>query len=267
MSGTRPIGSVMRAIGALDLLADADRGLGVNELSRSLGVNASTASRLLATLEESGLVERAPDGRFRLGLRLITLADRVLARLDVRELARETLTRLVRETGETATLSVPGGEAAVTVDFVPSPSSVGSIARLGRPSVLHATATGKVMLAWGDATLPEGRRLARFTKRTICDRAALAADLRAVRERGYADCFGERELDLNALAAPIFDRDGRLAAMLGLQGPASRLDEQECARLVPRLLQAAAALTRAMGGPARPWAERGSPGAAAHPAP
>lgn len=251
MSGARPIGSVTRAISALDVLADADQGLGVNELSRRLGVNASTASRLLATLEASGLVERGPEGRFRLGLRLITLADRVLARLDVRELARETLTRLVRETGETATLSVPGGAAAVTVDFVPSPSSVGSIARLGRPSVLHATATGKVMLAWGEATLPGGR-LARFTERTICDRAALAADLRAVRERGYADCFGERELDLNALAAPIFDRTGRLVAMLGLQGPASRLDRQECARLVPRLLQAATALTRAMGGPGRP---------------
>ena len=63
------------------------------------------------------------------------LADRVLAQLDVRERARPWLASLVGETGESATLSVPGAEAAITVDFVPAPSSVVSMARLGRPSI------------------------------------------------------------------------------------------------------------------------------------
>ncbi len=103
------VASVARALALLDEVARSDAGLGVNELARRIGVNASTASRLLATLEEGGLVERSADGPYRLGLKLVALSDRVLGQLDVRERARPWLTWLVEETGETATLSVPGG--------------------------------------------------------------------------------------------------------------------------------------------------------------
>src|SRR3954468_13698506 len=102
----RPVASVARALALLDELGAATDGLGVNELARRIGVNASTASRLLATLEAGGMVERAPaGGPYRLGLRLVALADGVLARLDVRDLARPRLRALVEATGETATLS------------------------------------------------------------------------------------------------------------------------------------------------------------------
>src|SRR4051812_10772679 len=144
----RTVASVVRALALLDELGAATDGLGVNELARRIGVNASTASRLLATLEAGGLVERAAGGGpYLLGLRLVALADGVLARLDVRDLARPRLRALVAATGETATLSVPGSFEAVTVDFVAAESSVVSVARLGRPSVGHATAAGKIVLA------------------------------------------------------------------------------------------------------------------------
>jgi len=249
-SGSRPVASVARALALLDALASSPEGLGVNELARRIGVNASTASRLLATLERGRLVERAPgSGPYRLGLRLVALADGVLARLDVRELARPQLRALVAQTGETATLSVPGGTDAVTVDFVPGHSSVVSIARLGRPSVGHATAAGKVVLAFGGAPLPDG--LAAYTPRTITDRTLLERELGRVRERGFAEAAGEREPDLNALAAPVFGRDGDLEAVLGLQGPAARLTEQRRREVLPALLEAAGELTRALGGAPR----------------
>ena len=79
-------------------------------------------------------MERDGGGPYRLGLRLVALSDRVLAQLDVRQQARPLLARLVGETGETATLSLPGGEEAITVDFVPSPSSVVSMALSGGPA-------------------------------------------------------------------------------------------------------------------------------------
>src|SRR3954454_22691074 len=91
----RPVASVARALALLDELRAAPVGLGVNELARRIGVNASTASRLLATLGAGRVVERAPGGRPRLALRLVALADGVLARLDVRELARPQLRVLV----------------------------------------------------------------------------------------------------------------------------------------------------------------------------
>src|SRR3954469_21774951 len=171
-SGSRPVGSVARALAVLDELAAAPEGLGVNELARRIGVSASTASRLLATLEQGRMVERAPGGPYRLGLRLVALADGVLARLDVRELARPRLRALAGATGETATLSVPGAAEAVTVDFVSAESSVVSVARLGRPSVGHATAAGKVVLAFAPVVVGESSPLVRFTERTIVDAEA-----------------------------------------------------------------------------------------------
>src|ERR1700749_1645142 len=223
----RPVGSVARATQLLDVLAASDTPLGVNELARRIGGNASTASRLLATLQDAGLGMRTRGGPYRLGLRLVTLSDRVLASLDVRAVARPLLARLVAETGETATLSVPGETEAITVDFVPSPSSVVSMARVGRPSVSHATAAGKVMLAYAGAHAAGGRSLPElltpYTERTITDPGGLADELDTVRGRGWAEAVGEREADLAALAAPAFGRQGELAAILGVQGPVSPL--------------------------------------------
>jgi IclR family acetate operon transcriptional repressor len=244
--GPRPVASVARATALLDELLDSEEGLGVNELARRIGVNASTASRLLATLESAGLVQRNAPGPYRLGLKLVTLADRVLSRLDLQALARPILVELMERTGETSTLSLPGEREAITVDSAPSRSSVVSMARLGRPSVLHATAVGKVMLAFGGGPLPRERDLVPLTDRTITRRDALAAEVAAVRERGYGTVFGEREVDVNAIAAPVFDRTGALAAILGLQGPANRLEDPT--RLLATLQDGAAALMRALGG-------------------
>ena len=245
-NGPRTVASVARAFSLLEELRASERGLGVNELARRIGVNASTASRLLATLEAAGMVQRNGQGPYRLGLGLVSLADRVLARLDIQGLARPMLVELMEQSGETATLSLPGEREAITVDSVPSRSSVVSMARLGRPSVSHATAVGKVMLAFGGGPVPPERALVSFTDRTITDRIALATEIETVRERGYALVFGEREVDVNAIAAPVFDRTRGLAAILGLQGPAARLEDPT--RHLPILLDGAAALTRALGG-------------------
>ena len=239
----RQVGSVARALALLDALAEGPAG--VNALARRIGVNPSSASRLLATLERGGLVEREPGGPYRLGLHLVALADRVLGRLDVRDLARPQLRALVEETGETATLSVPGGDEAVTVDFVAGESSVVSMARLGRPSIGHATAAGKVLLAFGGA---EPGALVAYTDRTITDPARLAAELAVVREQGWAEAEGEREPDLNALAAPVIGRDRALVAILGLQGPGGRLTADRRRAVLPGLLEAAAIVSRALGG-------------------
>jgi DNA-binding IclR family transcriptional regulator len=242
----RPVASVARALALLDQLSDSEDGLGVNELARRIGVNASTASRLLATLEAAGMVQREGQGPYRLGVSLLRLAERVLSRLDVGALARPVLVELMERTGETATLSLPGEHEAITVDSVPSRSSVVSMARLGRPSVAHATAVGKVMLAFGGGPLPRERDLTALTERTITDRAALAAEIAAVRERGYGTVFGEREIDVNAIAAPVWGRTGALAAILGIQAPSSRLEDPT--RLLRPLREGAHALSRALGG-------------------
>ncbi len=233
----RLVGAVQRAFNVLDALAEADTELGTNEIARRTGINPSSVSRLLATLVERGLVEHVQDsGRYRLGLRLLQLGNIALARLDLRQIARPHLQALVESTGETATLSAPGELDAVTVDFVQSPASVQGVARLGRPSIAHATATGKVLLAFGRRTLPPGP-LKAYTDRTITQRTALGAELEDVRERGYAFNYGEREDDLHAIAAPVWGSRAELAAIVGVQGPASRFGRDAMEASVGPLLE------------------------------
>jgi DNA-binding IclR family transcriptional regulator len=242
----RTVAAVERALGVVDAL-DSGEELGTNEIARRTGLNPSTTSRLLATLAAGGLVEHLEEsGRYRLGPRVVQLGNAVLARLDIREIVRPSLRALTEATGETATLSAPGDPDAVTVDFVQGPGSVVSVARLGRPSVAHATAAGKVGLAFGGARIGHGR-LEGFTAATITSRAAIQSELRRVRERGYAEAFGEREEGLNALAAPIFGSRGELAAILGLQGPASRFDRDAMEAAVSPLLELSRVASDALG--------------------
>ncbi len=246
-SRARRVAAVERAADLLFELAESGGELGTNELGRRLRVDPSTASRLLATLASRELVEQAPEtGRYRLGSGVLRLGAAVLARLDLREVARPQLLALAAETGETATLSVPRGREAVTLDFVQSPSSVQSVAQLGRPSVPHATATGKVLLAFGRQPLPEGP-LERLAPRTIVDRDALRAEVEQARRRGFAVAIRERESDLAAMAAPVFDARRELAAILGLQGPASRFDRAAMRAALPALRRRAAAISASLG--------------------
>lgn len=243
---TRRIGAAERAIAVLDTLADAGE-LGTNEIARRTGMTPSTVSRQLGTLAASGLVERvAASGRYRLGLRIVHLANALLARLDVREVARPHLLALVEATGETATLSVPGDEDAITVDFVPGSHQLQPVSRLGRPSIAHATSAGKVMLAFSGRELPDGP-LRAYTPRTITDPQALTREIARVRERGWAQALGEREPDLTAVAAPVRSSRGELEAIVALQGPSSRFDAAAVKAAVPVVVEHAAGISRELG--------------------
>ncbi|WP_161631705.1 IclR family transcriptional regulator [Pseudonocardia asaccharolytica] len=228
---------MQRAIAVLDALADAGTEVGTNEIARRTGVNVSTISRLLSTLATAGLVQHVPaTGRYRLGVRILQLASAARETLDIRTLARPHLEEIAGLTSETATLSIPGEHEVMTLDFVQSPRSVRSVAQVGRNSVRYATSVGKVFLAHGGRLPAE---LTAFTPRTIADRAALEAEIRIVRERGFATARSEREPDLHAVAVPILDQHAELVAILGVQGPASRFGEAEMAAAVEILRERA----------------------------
>lgn len=239
------VAASQRAVAILDVLEE-NGPLGTNAIARRAGMQPSTISRQLGTLVESGLVEfDAAAGRYRLGLRLVQLANAVLERLDVRAVARPHLQALVAAVGETATLSVPGDPHAVTIDFVPTQRYVQGVPHLGRPSIAHATAAGKVMLAFS------GRRaqppLEAYTTKTITDPAALEAELARIHERGWADAYEEREPGLNAIAAPAWSSASDLAGIVALQGPTPRFGRAAARKALPLLLDRAAAVSTELG--------------------
>jgi IclR family acetate operon transcriptional repressor len=234
---------VQRAIAILDELAAARGELGTMEIHRRTGINVSTISRILATLAGGGLVDHVTStGRYRLGAGVVRLAN--AARLDIRSLARPHLEELERHIGETVTLSVPGEHEAFTLDFVQSQLTVRSVAEVGRVSVAHATAVGKVFLAH-DGALPDGP-LRAFTDRTIVDPAVLEVEVATTRDRGWGQAIGEREEDLNAVAAPVLNRAGQLVAILGAQGPAIRFSPRAMRTAVEELTEKAALISSAL---------------------
>jgi DNA-binding IclR family transcriptional regulator len=242
---TARVASAQRSLAILDVLAEEPT-LGTNEIARRLGTSASTTSRQLATLVEAGLVEHIPaTGRYRLGIRLVALATSVLARLDVRAIAHPHLEVLAAELGETATLSVPSDPDAITVDVVRSPRYIADGSRLGRPSIAHATAAGKVMLAF-DGVLPP-QELQAYTPRTITDPSELAIEIEQVRRRGWADAFEEREVGLNAIAAPVWASDGALAGIIALQGPIPRFGRAAARAALPVLRERATVISGELG--------------------
>jgi IclR family acetate operon transcriptional repressor len=239
------VGSVQRAITVLDALAGARSELGTNEIARRTGVNVSSISRLLSTLTTAGLVEHIPStGRYRLGIQIIELANAARDSLDIHRLARPLLEELTGITGETSTLSLPAAHDLVTIDFVPSARIARSVAHIGRNSVAHATAVGKVLLAWG-GELPDGQ-LTRYTDYTITDRAALGVEVERVRRRGWAQAVGEREEELNAVGVPVLDRAGALVAALGVQGPSGRFSPRAMRASIDPLVERAQSLTSAL---------------------
>ena len=236
---------MQRAIAILGELADARGELGTNEIARRTGINVSTISRILATLVGGGLVEHVTaTGRYRLGVGIIRLANAAGERLDVRSLARPHLEDIAGRIQETATLSVPGGHEAITLDYVQSPLSVRSVAEVGRASAAHATAVGKVFLAHG-GTIPAGPLFA-YTGRTIVDHEVLRVEVARARERGWGRAVGEREEDLNAVAVPVMDQAGRLAAILGIQGPAVRFSPRVMRGAVELLMERAGLISAAL---------------------
>lgn len=208
---------------------------GVSELGRRLNLHKSTVSRLLATLESEGLLERAPGTeKYRLGPEIVRLAGKVDQSSDIQEVARPFLVALAEVTRETANLGVMEGAEVNNVDQVSGPHLVRIGNWVGRRTPLHCVANGKVLLAFQPKDVLErltAGPLAAFTAHTVTKPAALRAELASIRKLGYATALGEIEEGLHAIAAPICDASGAVVAALSVSGPAYRVTAERIPEL------------------------------------
>ena len=240
VNGAQRVQSVARAAELLKALGAHGGPASVFDLADRCGLNRSTAWRILATLEDEGLVERDPaTGRYEIGYALVALGAAAGHEPLIRR-AHPALRALAEACLETASLAVPRGMQLVYVDQVQAPH-VMAADWLGRATPLHATSTGKALLAWLSeddigAALPG--RLERFTDTTITTRPVLRTELAQVRARGYAISRGELEPALWGVSAPVLD-GGRPVAVVSVWGVESRIRARGLDALGARTLAAA----------------------------
>lgn len=248
------IQSVQRAAAILRSFTQADSELSVTGLSKQLGWHKSTVSRLLATLEQEGFVERNPEtGKYHLGLALVTLAGIVLDRIDLGQVAQPYLIRLAELTQETVNIVVLSGDECMNIGGAASPRPIQYVGRIGRRTPVYCTSAGKVLLAY---LPPEQRRsllpavLTAFTGKTIIDRQLLEQTLAEVQQQGYALTRDEHQEGLSAVAAPICDHTGQVVAAVTVSGPTYRFSLDELNQTAQAVIETAHQISGQLGCPA-----------------
>ncbi|WP_300611727.1 IclR family transcriptional regulator [Trebonia sp.] len=242
-TGTQAVDRAARLVSEVVAAPDS---VTFTELAAATGLAKSTTSRLLLALERNGLVRRDDDGRFSPGEMFVRYAWRGGAEAGLVEVARPFLDRLGSVTGETVNLGVARDGVVEQIAQVDAKYLIGGTNWVGRPVPLHCAALGKVLLAYGAASLPPGRLAAR-TSRTITSRGALLDDLRFVRDRGYAVTDEELEPGLVAVAAPVRRDGGVVVAAMSVSAPSSRLSAAKVSSVAEACVAAAGGLSAALG--------------------
>jgi DNA-binding IclR family transcriptional regulator len=245
-----PVQSVDRALTVLEILG-ARGEAGVTEIAAELGVHKSTAFRLVAVLEARGFVEQLADrGKYRLGFGIVRLAGATAAQMDLAQEGRRTCEELAANLGETVNIAILDGNGVVNVSEVRGPAAISSHNWVGQRTPVHATSSGKVLLAFAPEPLRSSLLqppLERYTDATVTDTERLERELEDVVRRGWAATEQEYEVGLNALAAPVRDGDGRVVAAVSVSGPSFRLPSAALDVLAPVVVAATDALSRRLG--------------------
>ena len=243
------LGTVEKALDVLFHLHAQGTPRGVTEIGRALGLPKSTTHRLVTALRRRGLVEPDARGRYRPGTALVSLGLGVLDREPVVALARPVLEREAEESGETLFLAGARAGRLVVLDKVEGTGFLRAAPRVGSEVPLHATAVGKLHLAFAPDAVKTTGPLPRFTPRTRTTRTALAHDSARCRRRGWAENREEWQPGLAVVAAPV--RVGeRLEAALALAAPSVRLPAERTAAVARGLVAAAAEIAARLRGDA-----------------
>jgi len=200
-----------RAVSVLEVLSESEAPLSLAEICHRMNLHKSTAHRSLMVLERSALIERTPENRFRLGLKLYELGNRAVEQIDLRARVYPFFRRLAMDVRETVHLGVLQKTSVVYVDKVEPNRRICMSSKIGSSNPVYCTSMGKAMLAFQPEETIEkivsSIRFTRYTPKTLCSREKLFEHLETVRRRGYAIDDEEIELGVRCIGAPIFNAD------------------------------------------------------------
>jgi DNA-binding IclR family transcriptional regulator len=236
--------SALRAIRLLKQFTVERPELRLAELSEVAGLNKTTTHRLLQALLSEGMLDRETDsGKYRLGPTVMALGVQAMSAGNLRAEGRSLLKQLAAETGETATLEVPVEDTMLILDEISGGHRVAAGGNVGTRWAMHATSTGKAVVAFSDnglARLPE--RLTPLTVKTITSRDALEEQLARIRRRGFAESVDELEDGFSGVGTVIRNASGDILAAMSICGPTHRLTDSRRANLGAILCAAAGQL-------------------------
>jgi DNA-binding IclR family transcriptional regulator len=247
-----PSAAVERALGMLEAVAQTSDGLSNAEISRKLNIPKSSASYLLRTLETQGYLTRDEEsGKYRVGLKILSLSRGALGGLEVRGVALPIMRHLMQQTGLTCHLAVLDGPEAVYVEKVEPEGFIRMDTWVGRRMRVHATSVGKAIVAHIPKDQLEDilrkREMEKRTPKTITTLPRLLRELEKVRTQGYAVDDEENNLGARCLGAPVFDERGNIAASLGLSGTTQQVSPHTMPRIIEALKDAARHISIGMG--------------------
>jgi DNA-binding IclR family transcriptional regulator len=241
--------SVDRAIQVLMFVASRPRS--INDVAEHLGVHPTTALRILHTLLAWRMLNRRPDGSYRLGAAVIELGHRALEAVDIRDIAQPFMRQIHEATGETVHLALLENDHVVYIDKIESQHPVRMYSRIGLVAPLHCTGVSKAILAFLDDEQRVGvvakADFTAYTAHTLTTPETLLADLALSRERGYALDDEEHELGIRCVAAPILHADGSVAASVSVSTAGARVDRERLLSYVEPLFAGTRAAARELG--------------------
>lgn len=258
------VGVLEKAMGLLNIVSSARNPMTFTELLRTAHLPKATLHRILATLMREGLLRHDPYAKtYRLGFRLLELAHEVWSDFDLRLAAQDEMVRLRDTLIETTLLAVLDGSSVVLVASEEAARDTSHKSKVGLRVPLHATAVGKAILAYLDAprqlALLQALPMQAYTGRTLTNLQDLRSELDLTRARGYAIEYQEHGDDVVAVAAPIFDIEGRPIGAVGISSRPERMSEAQAHHLSSTLIGSARTISHNAGGQVMSIQPRGVP--------
>jgi len=245
--------SLNKAIDILAALGQVPEGISLPDISLMVGQPKSTIHRLLTALEGRRFVRYESDQRlWKIGVEAFIIGSAFLRNRDIAAFARPVMQALVNDSGETASLYIDDDGEIVCIGQVECRQTMRVIARPGGRAKMHASGSGKALLAHYPAArldqIVERHGLPTATEKTIKTPQALRRNLEAVRSAGFAFDDEENALGIRCVAAPVFDHAGEAIAAISISGPASRIVDARIGPLGERVRGAARSLSKSLGG-------------------
>lgn len=239
---SQSIRSVERALDVLLCFSKQNPELTLTEISQKVELHKSTVHRILSTLEKKRFVKRdEATGNYSLGINLLHMAYLTLNQSDLRHISARYMRLLSEKFLETVNLAILDKDDVIYLEVVESPQRVKLAAAIGQRLPAFCTASGKAILAFSsketvNQIIEHG--MDKYTECTITSAEKFLANMKETQDRGFSMSLEEYEAGINAIAAPILDRNNQPLASVAIAGPSYRLTEERMIEIGKELLDA-----------------------------